>query len=340
MSLLDSKTILVTGGAGFIGSALICELNNRGFDNILVVDQLSNDDKFKNLISLRFEDYFEADDFLNMVEKRDEKLESISHIFHLGACSSTTENNASYLIKNNFEYTKTIAHFAEEKKRRFVYASSAATYGDGSNGMSDIPYPNFAIRPLNAYGFSKHIFDIYAARHDLHCYGMKYFNVFGPNEYHKGSMRSMVLKAYESIYLTGRVGLFKSNKKEYRHGEQKRDFLYVKDAVNMTIFLAEVPEVVNGQPTFGIYNLGSGVASTWKELVTPIFQAMNIEVNIDFIDMPVELRNKYQYYTCADISKLRNVGYDKSITPLKNAVLDYVCNFLIPGEKYLVPEKI
>ncbi|MDR1457813.1 MAG: ADP-glyceromanno-heptose 6-epimerase [Puniceicoccales bacterium] len=335
MKLSEAGTILVTGGAGFIGSALVGELNNRGFENIIISDFLGNDDKFLNLVPLRFNDYVEADTMLDMIEKKDPKLNGVTHIFHLGACASTTEKNAAHLIKNNYEYTKTLANFAHSEHIRFVYASSAATYGDGSRGMSDEVFPNTALRPLNMYGYSKHLFDLYAARNNLRIHGMKYFNVFGPNEYHKGNMRSMVLKAYESILASGKVYLFKSGRQEFKDGEQRRDFLYVKDTVAMTIFLAEVPEVVNGNPTYGTYNLGSGVASTWKELALSIFEAMGREACIEFIDMPGELKDKYQYHTCADISKLYSLGYDQQITPLKTAVKDYVQNYIMQGMKIL-----
>ncbi|MDR1890818.1 MAG: ADP-glyceromanno-heptose 6-epimerase [Puniceicoccales bacterium] len=335
MKLSEGGTILVTGGAGFIGSALVGELNNRGFENIIVSDFLGSDDKFLNIVPLRFDDYIEADVLFGMVEKKDPRLNTVTHIFHLGACASTTEKNAAHLIKNNYEYTKALAHFAQNKHIRFVYASSAATYGNGSRGMSDEISPNTDLRPLNMYGYSKHLFDLYAARNNLHVHGMKYFNVFGPNEYHKGNMRSMVLKAYESILATGKVYLFKSDKAEFKDGEQRRDFLYVKDAVAMTIFLGEVPEMVNGKPTCGIYNLGSGVASTWKELAFAVFEAMDREVRIEFIDMPNELKDKYQYHTCADISKLRSIGYSQEIMSLKEAVRDYVQNYIMQNMKVL-----
>ena len=334
------EKILVTGGAGFIGSALIYELNRRGYENIFVSDYLGIDDKFLNLVGLKFSDYFEADTLLNLVKNNDKKIEDITCIFHLGACAVTTENNASYLIHNNYEYTKELAHFADERHIRFVYASSAATYGNGSNGMSDDIFPNTKIRQLNMYAYSKQLFDLYAAKNNLHVHGMKYFNVFGPNEYHKGNMRSMVLKAYQSILETGHVNLFSSDRPEYKDGEQLRDFLYVKDAVDMTIFLGQVSSIVNDKPTYGIYNLGSGTASTWIELVTPIFEAVNIKPDIRFIEMPSELKNKYQYYTLANISKLRSIGYDKEITPLKDAVTDYVKNYLMQGCKHLAEPNI
>jgi ADP-L-glycero-D-manno-heptose 6-epimerase len=334
MNLSQSETILVTGGAGFIGSCLIGELNRRGFDNIVVADFLGSDDKFLNLVGLRFSDYLEGDKLLELVRKNDSSLRRISHIFHLGACSSTAEHNASYLMANNYEYSKALAHFACGGNIRFVYASSAATYGDGSCGMGDKIYPNLALRPLNAYGYSKQLFDVYAAKHGLPVYGLKYFNVFGPNEYHKGEMRSMVLKAYESILKSGKVSLFKSHREDCGDGCQMRDFIYVTDAVNMTIFLANVGEFIDGQSTVGTYNIGSGMASTWNELVVAVFEAMGREPNIDYVAMPDELRPRYQYYTRADISKIVAAGYVKPITPLKEAVADYVQNYLIPVRRF------
>jgi ADP-L-glycero-D-manno-heptose 6-epimerase len=270
-----------------------------------------------------------------LIEKRDSKLSRVTHIFYLGACSSTSEKNASYLIKNNYEYTKTLAHFAHDRHIRFVYASSAATYGNGSGRMSDERFPNIDLRPLNMYGYSKHLFDLYAAKNNLCVYGMKYFNVFGPNEYHKGNMRSMVIRAYESVLAIGKIYLFKSDRTEIKDGDLKRDFLYVKDAINMTIFLGEVPEIIAGKPTCGIYNFGSGVASMWKELASAVFNTMDREVCIEFIDIPSELKGKYQYYTCADISKLRSIGYSKQMIPLGVAVKDYVQNYLMQGMKIL-----
>jgi ADP-L-glycero-D-manno-heptose 6-epimerase len=337
VGLSESNIILVTGGAGFIGSALVCELNNRGFENILIADFLGSGDKFFNLVPLRFVDYVEADKLLELVRKNDSLLSGVSHVFHLGACTSTAECNAAYLIENNYAYSKALANFAKGKGARFVYASSAATYGDGSTGMSDKVHPNAALRPLNAYGYSKHLFDLYAVKNNLPAYGMKYFNVFGPNEYHKGDMGSMIPKAYESIVKTGKVQLFKSEDSRYADGEQMRDFLYVKDAVAMTIFLSEVPKYANGKATHGIYNLGSGVASTWKELALSVFRAMNLKPNIEFVEMPSALKNKYQYHTRADISKLRAIGYTGKITPLADAVADYVRNYLSRGMARLEP---
>ena len=323
MTDLSKARILVTGGAGLIGSALIWELNRRGITNILVADMLGKDEKWgKNLAPLSFADYIEGDALLSKLDK----LEDIGAVFHLGACSSTTETDAAYLIRNNFEFTKTLAHFALGGKRRFVYASSAATYGSIEAVVSEV-LPLGSLRPLNMYGYSKHLFDKYAERAGIlpEITGLKYFNVYGPNENHKGEMRSVVYKAFHQIQETGAVSLFKSYKAEYPDGGQKRDFLYVKDAVNATIFLAE--KVDGG----GLYNIGSGEPNTWLALVNAIFAAVGRQPSVKFIDMPDYLRPKYQYFTCADISKLRAAGFSKTITPLADAVADYVRQYLVPG---------
>ena len=318
--------IIVTGGAGFIGSTLIAALNKRQITDILVVDELGTDQKWKNLLNLSFTDYVEKDDFLEMVIE--DKLDSsIDAVFHLGACSDTTETNASYLIKNNYEYSKLLAQWATDADIRFIYASSAATYGDGSAGFSDDQEKIEILRPLNMYGYSKHLFDLWARRTGLlkNIVGLKYFNVFGPNEYHKGDMRSFVIKAFEQITSTGKVRLFKSYKSEYADGEQSRDFIYVKDAVDMTLFFYENPQIN------GLFNIGSGKARTWNDLVKAVFAAMERKPNIEYIEMPEPIRNQYQYYTCADITNLRKAGYSKKTTSLEEAITDYVQNYLQKG---------
>lgn len=329
MNDLSKGKIIVTGGAGFIGSSLIWALNQRGIENILIVDLLRKDEKWKNLVALKYEDYLEAEDFQELLALNPSQFQDVSVIFHLGACSATTEKDASYLVRNNFEWTKQLVQWALSKEIRFVYASSAATYGDGSMGMDDHLENLNSLRPLNMYGYSKHMFDLYAQKHEIlnKLVGIKYFNVYGPNENHKADMRSLVNKAYDQIVETGKVKLFKSYKKEYKHGEQMRDFLYVKDAVEMTIHLAE------SEFAGGIYNLGSGEANTWVTLATSIFKALDKEPNIEFIDMPEDLKGKYQYYTKASIDKLRSAGFDQSITPLPEAVKDYVQNYLVPDKK-------
>ncbi len=317
---LSNGRIAVTGGAGLIGSALIWLLNTRGIDDIIVVDRLDTSEKWKNLVPLRYRDYVDADEFAD-------RLEGISTILHLGACSATTETDAGYLMRNNYEYTKRLALAAAGRSIRFVYASSAATYGALEDDLSD-GIELDRLRPLNAYAYSKHRFDLYARDSGLleRITGIKYFNIFGPNEHHKGEMRSLVDKAFYQISETGSIKLFKSERPEFADGEQQRDFLYVKDAAAMTLHLAQ-------SRAYGLYNAGSGQANTWLSLVRPIFAAMNRPERIEFIGMPPSLRGKYQYSTRARIEKLRESGYDAAITPLADAVRDYVTNYLIPDRR-------
>jgi ADP-L-glycero-D-manno-heptose 6-epimerase len=329
MSSLHGR-ILVTGGAGFIGSALVWALNQRGHSDIVVCDYLGSDEKWKNLVALKFADYVEADVLRSRLAAKPTSFGKFSAVFHLGACSATTERNAAYLIDNNYAYTKEIAGWAQEIDARFIYASSAATYGDGAQGMDDRDDNIARLRPLNMYGYSKHMFDLHAQREGWlkRIVGVKYFNVFGPNEDHKGDMRSLVNKAYQQILSTGRVGLFKSHHPDYKDGEQMRDFLYVKDAVEITLHFAE-----SATGAGGLYNLGSGEANTWLTLTRAIFAALRREPAIDFIEMPEALRGKYQYYTKADITKLRTTGYKRPMTALTESVRDYVQNYLVPGKK-------
>lgn len=315
----------VTGSAGLIGSAVIWALNRHGFGEILAIDRLDSSEKWRHLVPLRFADYADADAFLERLEDRANAFGHIHTLFHLGACSSTTERDAAYLIRNNYEYTKRLASWALQNGVRFVYASSAATYGALEQNLSE-DRDLQTLRPLNGYAFSKQLFDLYARRQGWldRCCGIKYFNVFGPNEDHKGEMRSVVLKAYEQIRETGSVRLFKSYRPEFADGEQRRDFVYVKDAAEMTLHLAQ-------STTSGIVNVGSGRAQTWLELVRPIFAALRVPEQIEFIEMPEQLRGKYQYSTCAQIERLRSSGYDRPIAPLAQAVTDYVTQYLVPG---------
>ncbi|KXU36976.1 ADP-L-glycero-D-mannoheptose-6-epimerase [Cephaloticoccus primus] len=320
--------MLVTGGAGFIGSALVWALNRRGITNIVVSDVLGSDEKWRNLVPLRFKEYIEAPKLRELVNRRPSTISGLNTVFHLGACSSTTERDASYLADNNYAYTSELAQWAINYGYRFIYASSAATYGDGSRGMYDAEEDIDRLRPLNMYGYSKHLFDQEALAKGWlleRIVGLKYFNVFGPNEDHKGDMRSLVNKAYHQIQDTGRVSLFKSYHPDYKDGEQKRDFLYVKDAAEMTLHFA-----TTGSRYVGLYNLGSGEANTWLTLTRAIFDALGREPQVDFIDMPEALRGKYQYFTQADIRKLRNSRYPRPVTPLADAVRDYVQNYLVP----------
>ena len=316
---------LVTGGAGFIGSALIWALNLRGHDDIIVADFLGADDKWRNLVPLRFADYLEADELLKSLDSP--RLAGIETVYHLGACSATTEKDCRYLIQNNYDFTRRLAEWAMDGGRRFVYASSAATYGDGAAGMDDRAADLHRFRPLNMYGYSKHLFDLHAQQRGWldRIVGLKYFNVFGPNESHKGDMRSVVHKAFGQIHQTGKVQLFKSEHPDYGDGEQMRDFFYVKDAVDATLHLGTQPAAA------GLYNLGSGAASTWIQLVTPIFEELGLPVNIEFIDLPEPLRGKYQYHTCANISRLQASGWTGPHHRLDQAVRDYVGNHLVPN---------
>jgi ADP-L-glycero-D-manno-heptose 6-epimerase len=320
------RRVLVTGGAGFIGSACIWALNRQGIESIVVCDRLGTDDKWRNLAPLRFADYLDADDLLPRLEAG--ALGSFDLILHLGACSATTERDATYLMRNNFEFTKSLAHWAMPRGARFVYASSAATYGDGAEGMSDVDQSPAALnrlRPLNGYGYSKQLFDLYAARAGVlnRLVGLKYFNVFGPNEAHKGDMRSLVDKAYRQIVATGSMQLFRSHRPDYADGAQQRDFCYVKDAVAMTLHLAATPSAQ------GLYNVGSGTAHTWLELARALFAAMGREESITFIDMPEQIRDKYQYFTCAEVGRVRAAGYTAPMTSLSDAVHDYVRHYLM-----------
>lgn len=316
--------IVVTGGAGFIGSAIVWKLNKLGHDKIIIVDELGKDEKWKNLNGLKYSDFFHKDDFMGLILQRALPFKATS-IIHLGACSSTTEKDADFLMDNNYHYSQELAKYCLENGVRFIYASSAATYGDGSNGYNDDENSLGQLRPLNMYGYSKHLFDSWIKRNSLidKVVGLKYFNVYGPNEYHKGEMRSVVHKAFEQVRDTGKVRLFKSYKPEFKDGEQKRDFIYVKDAVDMTLYFLE------HQDKNGIFNIGTGHAQTWVELVKALFDAVGKPVNIEFIDMPEEIREKYQYFTEANLKNLRNAGYDKTILNVSEGVTDYVKNYLL-----------
>ncbi|MDA1078750.1 MAG: ADP-glyceromanno-heptose 6-epimerase [Verrucomicrobia bacterium] len=330
MSNWSKGDLVVTGGAGLIGSALIWGLNNRNIENIWLVDsQESNDEKNKNLAPLSFSRHLSPEDFRKLVRENSDELSSISTIFHLGACSSTTETNEAYLDDNNLGYTRELCEWSLEHGVRFVYASSASTYGDGSLGMDDQDLDLAKFQPLNLYGWSKHKFDLLAKENQWleHIVGLKYFNVYGPNEEHKGDMRSVVSKAYEQIASTGEMTLFKSYHPDYGDGEQMRDFLYVKDAVLMTIWLAESTRAN------GLFNLGNGQARTWLDLGHSIFSALGTDSNIRFIEMPEILRDKYQYFTEAKIDKLRHAGYTNELFALEDAVKDYVTQYLVPGRR-------
>jgi len=321
--------IIVTGAAGFIGSAVVRELNNRGVCDILAVDSLLSDEKWKNLRGLTFTDYEEKESLIKKLIFDDKALKKAAEgVIHMGACSSTTEKNASFLIENNYKYTQALAKWCVKNNKKFLYASSAATYGDGSLGFSDTsPELLGKLRPLNMYAYSKHLFDLWALRQGIldRITGVKYFNVYGPNEYHKKEMRSVVHKAFCQIKETGKLKLFKSYKDEYKNGGQLRDFLYVKDAAAMTLHLYE-------NNMTGIYNAGTGKARPFNDLAEAVFNAMDVKPDIEYIEMPEEIKGKYQYFTEAGIKKM---NYNGKIHSLGEGVADYVKNYLAAGEKHL-----
>lgn len=318
--------IILTGGAGFIGSCMLKKLNDEGRDDILVVDHLGEGNKWKNLVGKRFVDFIHKSVFRE--ELLMEIYDEIEAIIHFGACSTTTETDADYLIDNNYSYSKDLAAFAIENNIKFIYASSAATYGDGSDGYSDKSIEN--LYPLNCYGFSKQAFDQWVVDmgFDQSFIGIKFFNVFGPNEYHKGSMASMIYKSYNQIKENGKVKLFRSTVPEYMDGGQMRDFIYVKDVVNI------IWDMYHKDDLSGIFNLGTGKARTWNELVSGVFAAMNLPVNIEYIDMPDELKYQYQNFTEADMNKLQTSLKDLKFSSLEDSINDYVCNHLMQKRIY------
>ena len=327
-----ARPLIVTGAAGFIGRNVVAELNRRGFDELILVDELGKDEKWKNLVGLRYEDILSPDEFLGLIE--DGTFAESTACIHLGACSATTERDADYLLRNNYQYTRVLCNWALSNGVRFVYASSAATYGDGAHGYDDADAVTPTLKPLNMYGYSKHMFDLWALKHQLfeqgdggNIVGLKYFNVYGPFEDHKGDMRSVVSKSYEQIRCTREVKLFKSYRPEYRDGEQMRDFIYVNDAVDVTLHFALQEADAPG----GLFNCGTGEARTWIDLVTPVFGAMNLEPRIEFIEMPEVLRGKYQYFTEAKVTKLRAAGYSKPFTKLADGVREYVRQHYVSG---------
>lgn len=328
--------ILITGASGFIGSALAWHYNRAGRDDLLLVDDLgaatepdtgiAPEPKFRNLLGLAFQEYWEKAELLDRVTSG-RALPPIDAVAHLGACSDTTEGDAGFLLRNNFAYTQALASWCLQHGSRFVYASSAATYGDGSAGYEDDSALLDGLRPLNAYGFSKHLFDLWALRRGAlsQIVGLKYFNVFGPNEYHKGKMRSLVPRAYEQLQSGNPIRLFRSDREAYRDGEQRRDFLYVKDAVAVTAWFLDNPEAN------GIFNVGTGRSRTWNDLATAVCHAAGLPTRIEYIEMPAALRGRYQYSTEAPVSRLLAVGAPAPRWTLEAAITEYVRAYLHPG---------
>lgn len=324
MSTSKKPSVLVTGGAGLLGSATVKSLNDQGITDIVIVDRLRTTDKWRNLVGLRYLTYVEADEFMQMLAAGNAPQFDI--VFHLGACSSTTETDASYLARNNYLFSQSLCQHTLASGGRFIYASSAATYGLDTE-MSDSAGLD-TLRPLNAYGWSKHAFDQYAARLGLldKMVGLKYFNVIGPGEAHKGDMRSVVAKGYDEITRTGQLTLFDMPADQ----PVGRDFLYVKDAATITVWFALSDA---GRAATGLFNIGSGVASTWDELAASLFDAMGRAPDIRRIPIPDILKGRYQFWTKADISRLRAAGYAAPITPLSEAVDDYVKQYLVPDRR-------
>jgi len=316
--------IVITGGAGFIGSALVWGLNAQGRDDLILVDELDEGQKWRNLVPLSYHDYYDKAEFLDLITGGGLPYD-IEVCFHMGACSDTTEQDTHYLMENNYKYSQKLAGWCLEEGIRFIYASSAATYGDGNQGYSDSEENLDKLRPLNMYGYSKHLFDLWTkkAGHLDKFVGLKYFNVFGPNEYHKGDMRSMVLKGYHQIRKTGSLQLFKSYRDAYAHGEQQRDFIYIKDVVDLTLRFMDRDDI------FGLFNIGTGRPRTWNALARALFSAMKTDPAIEYIEMPDHLRGNYQYFTKADTSKLESVGMGYDYTSLEAAVTEYVRKYLM-----------
>ena len=323
--------IIITGGAGFIGSAMLLELNRKGEENIIVVDDLGSTttEKWRNLSGLVFTDFIPKDLFPDLLERN--ALKGISAIIHMGANSSTTETDADHLLTNNFGYSKTIAAFCAAHDVRLLYASSAATYGDGSSGYNDDIEGLNVLRPLNMYGYSKQLFDRWAVKNHIldKAAGLKFFNVYGPNEYHKGDMSSVVYKAFHQILEKGSLNLFKSHRPDYNDGEQLRDFIYIKDCTRIMAWMLENPSVA------GIFNVGTGTARSFKDLATATFSALGREPAINYIPMPETLRDKYQYYTCAEVTKLRSAGFSEAFTSIEAGVKEYVQHYLSDSNPYL-----
>ena len=326
--------ILVTGAAGFIGSVIVKLLNEDGIQDILVCDHFESADKWKNLRGLKYDSFIQVEDlFDHSIWK---KPQGISAIYHMGACSDTTELNMDFLYKNNTEFTNKLLTLAAQKNIPIVYASSAATYGSGEQGYSDDHGQIPSLRPLNKYGYSKQLSDEWILKQKKKpkvWFGVKFFNVFGPQEYHKGKMSSVVYQSYNQIKSVGEVKLFKSHRPDYKDGEQLRDFVYVKDVVKAMI---ELIKAGKKKPSIsGIYNLGTGEARSFHDLVKATYAAMDVKPKIQFIDMPVELRNQYQYYTQAEMSKLKKALPKFKFMSLENAVSDYVKGHLAKEDQYL-----
>jgi len=323
--------LAITGASGFLGSALVWRLNCLGRTDLLLVD-VAKDWKLgpqaQNLTRLHFTQYMPAADFLRAAER--DRLPKLSGIVHLGGCSSTTAADLKQLLEQNFDTSRVLARWALKHQARFLYASSAATYGDGSQGFSDDPNLLGHLRPQSRYAQSKHLFDLWAQQHGVlnRLTGLKFFNVFGPQEYHKGPQASWLWQAFQQVRATGSVKLFKSTNPDYRDGEQKRDFLYVKDCVETIAWLLEHPSVT------GLYNVGTGTARSFHDVARALFAALNLPAQIDYIDPPAAVHGQYQFFTEAKMERLLAAGCPAPAWTLEAAVTDYVKNYLLADELY------
>jgi ADP-L-glycero-D-manno-heptose 6-epimerase len=328
MKLYDDQLIVVTGGCGFIGSGVIRHLNDKGLRNILVVDEFDHSEKWKNLVGKKFVDLIDKNDLFQWLQGRQEIIKSF---IHLGACSSTVETNSGYLLENNYRYSTKLAEYAIKHGKRMIYASSAATYGDGSLGFNDDESALETLVPMNMYGYSKHLFDLWLQNEGIldKFTGLKYFNVFGPNEAHKGRMASAINHIVPTARKEGVIRLFKSSDpKNFADGDQQRDFIYVKDVARMTCAFLD-------NEATGIYNIGTGSAGTWNQIAKSVFKALDLPENIQYIDMPADLVGKYQNYTCASMEKTKKVlGDAANCMPLEDAVVEYVRQNILEGKTW------
>lgn len=321
--------LVITGATGFIGSALIWELNQHGIEDLLLADHVSPEERPDQLRKHKYTKFVFAKD---LIEEMESRAGQILGVFHMGACSTTTETDEAYLQRNNVEYSQKVWEFCTRHQIPLIYASSGACYGDGSKGFDDNLDPS-VFAPLNLYGWSKLKFDIWAlkqAKTPPRWYGLRFFNVYGPNEYHKGDMASVVFKAFNQIGTTGKLRLFRSHNPEYRDGEQLRDFVYVKDVTRWMKEIMADPAVASG-----IYNMGFGKARTWLDLARNTFQNMGKDLNIDWIDVPENIRHQYQYFTEAKINRLLAQGLSNPRWSLEEGVRDYVGGHLLKQDRYL-----
>jgi len=320
--------IIVTGAAGFIGSVMAKSLNLDGRNDLLLVDKFTKTAKWKNVVGLKFVDFVDRDSFLDRLEKGEFK--DVTMVIHMGACTDTTEFDMNYLMNVNYEYSKRLCSWCLKNNARFIYASSAAVYGDGTKGFSDNNELAMEFQPLNPYGFSKLLFDRWLINtgNVNSVVGMRFFNVFGPNEYHKNKMSSIIYRSYPMAKKEGVVRLFRSYVKNIENGDQKRDFIYIKDVLKITDFF------IKNKNVCGIFNVGAGKANSFNELASALLTSLGKKPIIENFDMPDEIKNKYQYFTEADTSKLIKAGYNKGFIPFEGAIADYVQNHLQKENPY------